>query len=274
MKLILALLSAIVSLSCLSQDTLPVKNVQAILYSSAETEPLLVVGLGGSEGGNAWASRHWKPTRDAFLAKGYAFLAIGYFGCPGTPAVLDQIAIDQVHAAIAAAKTKTKAKKTAVVGGSRGADLALLLASYYPDINAVVALSASNAVFPGHTQTFTTSCFTFNGQPLPFVPVNEKAVPYLMERNLRRSFETMMEDSAAVEKAMIKVENSRAPILLVSATDDEIIPAVPMGNAMMERLKAHQFGYATELLVVEGKHAAATQHFEKVFLFLDTHFRK
>ncbi|MGF1924834.1 MAG: acyl-CoA thioester hydrolase/BAAT C-terminal domain-containing protein, partial [Bacteroidia bacterium] len=206
---------------------------------------------------------------------GYAFLAIGYFGCKGTPQRLDRIAVDEVYKAIALAKTKPAVNpgKIAVVGGSRGADLALLLGSYYKDISVVVGMSASNAVFPGHTQEFTTSCFTFNGKELPFVPVNDAAVPFLLKGNLRGTFEAMLTDTVAAQKASIKVENINGPILLLSATKDEIIPAVAMAKNMMLRLKNNKFKYPYEHVVYEGTHAEPTKHFDKIFNFLAIHFK-
>ena len=272
-KIILILLLNLLSISAFSQDTLKVKNVEAILYTGASDKQPLIVGLGGSEGGNAWASTYWQKTREEFLAKGYAFLAIGYFGCKGTPQILDKIAIDEVYQAIAQAKTKSKinAAKIAVLGGSRGADLALLLGSYYKDISAVVGMSSSHAVFPGHTQEFSTSCWTFNGKELPFVPVNEAAVPFLMKRDLRGAFEAMLKDTAAEQKALIKVENINGPILLLSATKDEIIPAVAMGHKMIERLKKNQFNYPYDHVIYEGSHAEPTKHFDKIFNFLANH---
>ncbi|MBK8369692.1 MAG: hypothetical protein IPL10_20595 [Bacteroidetes bacterium] len=38
-------------------------------------------------------------------------------------------------------------EKIAIIGGSRGADLALLLGSYYSDIKCVVGIVASNVTF-------------------------------------------------------------------------------------------------------------------------------
>lgn len=273
-QLFLALVLNFILVEASAQDTLKVKNVEAILYTGEGKQQSLVVGLGGSEGGNAWASKHWQQTREEFLAKGYAFLAIGYFGCEGTPKILDRIAIEDVYRAIAVAKTNKKIVpyKVAVIGGSRGADLALLVASYYKDISAVVGMSSSHAVFPGHTQEFTTSCFTFNGKELPFVPVNEAAVPFLMKRDLRGTFETMVKDTVAEQKALIKVENINGAILLLSATNDEIIPAVAMGNKMMLRLKNSKFKHSYEHVVYEGTHAEPTKHFDRVFNFLASHF--
>jgi hypothetical protein len=119
----------------------------------------LIVGLGGSEGGNTWSSNYWKKTREQFIEQAYAFLAIGYFRANGTPDTLQKIAIEDVYNAIVTAtkNRKVSKRKIAIVGGSRGRDLALLLGSYYKDITCVVGLVASNTVFPGNTSHFTTS---------------------------------------------------------------------------------------------------------------------
>ncbi|MEJ5995423.1 acyl-CoA thioester hydrolase/BAAT C-terminal domain-containing protein [Pedobacter sp. Du54] len=257
-----------------AQDTLKVKNVEAILYTGNTKNQPLVVGLGGSEGGNAWASNYWQKTREEFLTKGYAFLAIGYFNCIGTPKILDKIAIDEVYQAIATAKKNAKINPTkiAVIGGSRGADLALLLGSYYNDISCVIGMSSSHAVFPGHTQEFDTSCWTFKGIELPFIPVNEDAVPFLLKRDLRSAFEAMLKDTLAEQKALIKIERIKGPILLMSATKDEIIPAVAMGKKMMLRLKNNSFKYPYEHIIFEGSHAEPTKHFSTIFNFLAKNF--
>jgi pimeloyl-ACP methyl ester carboxylesterase len=275
-RLYLLLISGCLSLTVFSQDTLRVKNVEAILYTGIQPQQPLIVGLGGSEGGNAWASNYWKSKRDAFLEKGYAFLAIGYFGCKGTPALLDKIAIDEVYHAIAEAKKNKKINpaKVAVIGGSRGADLALLLGSYYNDISCVVGMSSSHAVFPGHTQEFTSSCWTYQGHELPFIPVNEEAVPFLTKGDLRGTFTAMLKDSVAELKSRIKVENIHGAILLLSATNDEIIPAVSMGDKMITRLKNSHFKYPYEHIVYEGTHVTPTQHFDKIFDFLSLYFIK
>lgn len=263
------------SVPIFAQDTIRTTNVQAVLYLGTGAEQPLVVGLGGSEGGNAWTSGHWKTTREKFTEKGYAFLAVCYFGCSQTPEILDRIAIADVHNAIleAAKNKKVNKNKIAVIGGSRGADLALLLGSYYKDISCVVGMSASHAVFPGHTQTFSTSCWTFNGTELPYIPVNEQAIPFLMKRDLRGAFEAMVQDTLAEQKALIKVENTNGPVLLLSAKQDEIIPAVAMGEKMVARLQSKSFKHHYEHLIFEGNHAEPTKHFDKIFHFLSVNFK-
>lgn len=244
------------------------------LADSSSSQPL-IVGLGGSEGGNAWASNHWKPVRDQFLQKGYAFLALGYFKTKGAPDTLNKIAIDSVYAAImeAAKDPRINKKKIAIIGGSRGGDLALLLGSYYKNISCVVAIVPSHAVFPGNTTHFTTSSWTYKGKELPFIPVNEEAVPYMRQGNLRAAFEAMLKDSLAEQKALIKVEKVRGPILLLSATRDQVAPTTPMCEKIAGRLKAHRFKYPYEHIAIEGLHGEPLKHFDKVFSFFEEHFK-
>jgi pimeloyl-ACP methyl ester carboxylesterase len=264
----------VISFKSFSQITLTTLNVDSKLYLGNGKNQPLIVGLGGSEGGNAWTSDYWQETRDQFIEKGYAFLAIGYFGAKGTPDTLQKIAIEDVYYAIeVASKIKMiNKRKIAIVGGSRGADLALLLGSYYKEIKCVVGIVASNVTFPGNTNHFTTSTWTYQNKELPFVPVNEDAVPFLMKGDLRGTFEAMLKDTIAEEKATIKVENINGPILLISATKDEICPSTPMSEKIITRLKTNKFKHYVEHVTIEGGHTEPLKHFDLIFKFLETHF--
>jgi len=263
-----------ISASAFAQSKLITPDIDSRLYLGKGSHQPLIVGLGGAEGGNAWDSDHWETTSDEFIAKGYAFLALGYFGGRGTPDTLNKISIEEVHDAIlvAAKDPQINKNKIAIIGGSRGGDLALLIASYYPDIKCVVGIVASHVSFPGNTSHFTTSTWTYKNEELPFVPVNEEAVPFLMKRDLRGAFETMLKDSLAAEKALIKVEHINGPILLVSATKDEICPSTPMAEKMIARLKAKKFKYRFEHIPIEGGHAEPLKHFDLIFKFLENNF--
>lgn len=270
--LVLLLLHLCLTAPLRAQIHLHTPHVESQLYLGNGRKQPLVVGLGGSEGGNAWASSHWATTRNQLLAKGYAFLAIGYFGAPGTPDTLNKIAVEAVYRAIqAAAKNPAVAAgRIALIGGSRGGDLALLLGSFYPDIDCVVALVPSHVVFPGHTSHFSTSLWTYQGRELPFVPVNEAAVPFLMRRDLRGAFTAMLQDTVAEKRAAIRVENIKGPILLLSATADEISPSAPMCAKLMGRLRQHRFAHEHQAIV--GTHAEPLKHFDLVFAFLEKNF--
>lgn len=257
-------------------ETLPARHgqVDAELFARDGGKRPLIVGLGGSEGGNAWASPRWKKQRERFLDQGYALLAVGYFGTPHSPEHLDRISLDGVHAAIerAARDPRVDGRCIAVIGGSRGAELALLLASHYRDIKAVVAIVPGSAVFPALTDAMTTAGFSFHDKPLPFVPMTWGATPSLFAGDLRAAFEAMMRDDVAMARAAIPVERIGGPVLFVSAAQDEVWPSKEMSDAMMRRLRAHGFRHPAEHLVVQGGHAEPLDEFPKMEAFLRTRF--
>lgn len=253
-------------------ETLPPRHgrVDAELFAPEGGKHPLIVGLGGSEGGNAWASTRWRAQRERFLEQGYALLALGYFGTPHSPEHLDRISLDGVHAAIqrAARDPRVDGRCIAVIGGSRGAELALLLASHYPDIKAVVAIVPGSVVFPALTDAMTTAGFSFHDKPLPFVPMTWGATPQLLVGDLRGAFETIMRDESAMARAAIPVERIAGPVLFVSAAQDEVWPSKEMADAMMRRLRAHGFRHPAEHLVVQGGHAEPLDEFPKMEAFL------
>jgi pimeloyl-ACP methyl ester carboxylesterase len=239
-------------------------QVNAKLFLGSGDNQPLIVGFGGAEGGNLFASDFAKPAVEGYVAKCYAFLAIGYFGAPGAPAELDRVSLEGVHKAIAdaAGNRQVNGRCIAVMGGSKGGELALLLASYYPDIKAVVGLVPGKAVFMAHTSTGDTASFSLKGESLPFVPVPESAVPYFSppNRNLRRAWEEMLKDKVEVEKAAIAVERVNGPILLVSARRDELWPSMEMSEDIGRRLAEHKFAFKFEHVVIEGSHNDVYAH--------------
>lgn len=249
-------------------------KVETMLYVGTGDNQPLVVGLGGSEGGNAWTSDRWKAKRDEFINKGYAFLAIAYFGAKDTPEVLDRISIDAVHKAIreASKNPKVDGNRIALIGGSKGAELALLLASHYKDIACVVALVPGHCSFPALTLSASTSSWTYKGEEVPFVPMPWAAVPSAMKGDLRSAFTIMLEDKEAVAKASIKVENINGAILLLSAKKDEMWPSTEMSNEVVVRLKQKDFKHPYQHVAIDGGHTDVLDHFDTVFKFLGENF--
>lgn len=259
-------------------EKLPARHgqVDVQLYAPDGVPRPLLVGLGGAEGGNVWAEKPWKQQRERFLDQGYAMLAVGYFGTPNSPEHLDRISLDGVHAAIlkAAGDPRVDGRCIALIGGSRGSELALLLASEYPDIHAVVAIVPGSAVFPALTDAMNTSGFSLHDKPLPFVPMTWNATPSLLVHDLRGAFEKMMRDTSAMDAAAIPVERINGPVYLVSASKDEFWPSREMSDAMMARLKQHGFTHYAEHLVVAGGHNEPLDEFPKMEAFLHSNFQQ
>lgn len=249
-------------------------KVQTRLYlGNSENQPL-IVGFGGSEGGNAWDSDFWKPTRDEFLSKGYAFLAIGYFGTKETPNNLDRISLNAIHEAIieVSKNPKIDSQKIALIGGSKGGELVLNLASYFDDIDAVVAMSASHVSFPAITMMSNTSSWTLYDKELPFAPTPYSAVPAMISGNHLEAYNIILENKNAEKKAQIPVEKINGPILLLTPTNDESWPSKEMSTQLIQRLENNRFKNHYENRIVEGGHTEPTKHFDLVFDFLEKNF--
>ncbi|MDQ3159934.1 MAG: hypothetical protein M3Q51_02805 [Pseudomonadota bacterium] len=258
--------------------TLPARHggVDVQLYARDGAPRPLLVGFGGGEAGNAWTGDRWKPQRERFLDQGYAMLAVGYFGTPNSPEQLDRISLDGIHDAIlkAAKDPRVDGRCIGVIGGSRGGELALLLASHYPDIHAVVAIVPGSAVFPALTDAMTTPGFSLHDKSLPFVPVPWSATTNLLVHDLRGAFDKMVSNTAAMDAAAIPVERINGPVYFVSASEDEFWPSRDMSDAMMARLKQHGFQHPAEHLVFEGGHNEPLDEFPKMEAFLQDNFAK
>jgi dienelactone hydrolase len=202
--------------------------------------PALIV-LGGSQGG-APESLAYK-----FAERGWAVLAVAYFGAKGLPANLASIPIEYADGAIAwlRAQPGTDTSALGVVGVSRGTELALLLAVHNPAIKRVVAYSPSLVVW-GPVGAFSdpaVSAWTREGRPLPYVSharqPDYSAQPYYGTPD----FLVDLHQSALVEAAGIPVEKIHGEILLLSGEDDQIWPSTLMARLLVKRLEAAHHPY-------------------------------
>lgn len=251
--------------------TLPPRHGQVdVVLDAPDGAPRpLIVGLGGAEGGNSWQLRRWTAQRQRFIDQGYAFLSLGYFGTPTTPETLDRIALDGVRRAIRDAQSAPSVADDCVIliGGSKGAELALALASHDASIDVVVAMAPSDTVFPAHTDAMTTSSWSLDGQPLPFAPMPWAATWDLLRGDIGAVMERILAQPEA-EAARIPVERMRAALFLLSSRGDEMWPATRMAERIMARLDAMPDAPAHEHLAVAGGHTAVVEHLDAVEDFL------
>lgn len=90
-------------------------------------------------------------------------MIIGYFRSYGTPEHLDRISLDAISDTVInrAQYSNLDASKIALIGGARGGDLALNLASRFSDFRAIIAMSKSHVSFPVITWVANTSSWTY-----------------------------------------------------------------------------------------------------------------
>jgi dipeptidyl aminopeptidase/acylaminoacyl peptidase len=243
-----------------------------LFLGNSERQPL-IVAFGGGGGGNDWARDYLKEKRDSLNNKGYAVLAIGYFKSNGAPKSLDRISLDAISDTILsiAKHSKIDASKIALIGGSRGGELVLNLASRFSHFKAVIAMSTSNVSFPAITWSANTSSWTYKNKEVPYVPASLETILPALKGDLYTAHAMMLEDKEAVRKAEIQVENINGPILIMSGKNDDQWPATSMSNRIMERLKKNNFKYYNQHIVLDGGHAEPLEQFDLVYDFIEKH---
>jgi len=247
--------------------------VETKLYLGNSDNQPLIVAFGGGGGGNDWTRNYMKGKRDSLIEKGYSVLAIGYFKSNGTPKNLDRISLDAISDTIMniAQNDKIDATKIALIGGSKGGELILNLASRFNHFNAVIAMSTSNVSFPAITWSANTSSWTYKNKEVAYVPAPLKTILPALKGDLYTAHSMMLEDEQAVKRAEIAVENINCPILIMSGKDDDQWPATEMSDKIMERLKNNNFKYYKEHAILDGGHIEPLRQFNLVCEFLETH---
>jgi len=219
-----------------------------------------VLVLNGSGGGIN------EPRAALYASHGYAALALGYFKVPGrsdyisnTPLEYFETALGWLHRTL-----RPPGGFVAVSGQSRGGELALLLGSLFPHaVSAVIGYvpgavvhSAQNACDPALGRD--GPAWIFRGQPLPHLWQDNRTATWApwdegpQPRRHADALLTALQDPAAVERARIRVENIRGPVLLLTAGDDGSWPSSLYGRMVSERLQRLEHPHAVEQLDFDG----------------------
>ena len=226
--------------------TLHEDRLSGLFFRPAADEPRPgVIVLGGSSGKLLFASQV------AALLAGHGFpsLALAYFGLDGLPPDLVEIPIGYFRSAIARLSSQPGVRPDAigVVGRSRGAELALLLGSRISAIRSVVAYCPSSIVWNGlrGATPIDASAWRESDRPVPFLSLLAADLADLRSRvfhadpvALTPLFEAAL-DRPVPPEAIIPVEQTNGPILLISGDDDRMWPSARMGDQILERLEAH-----------------------------------
>lgn len=230
------------------------RGLHGTFFTPAASGPrptILIVG--GSEGGLHEGSA-------ALLAShGFATLALAYFGIADLPSVLVEIPLEYFETALQwlQGRPEVDPECIGVMGGSKGGELALLLAATFPTIRLVVADAPSGVVWQGfdYTARPPRSSWTYKGEPLPCIPFSFgwKGLVALLSHRLfrkpmeaRASFSGFDEDASLLETATIPVEKINGPVLLLSGGDDRMWSAVELAQIVVDRLERSAFAHRCE----------------------------
>jgi dienelactone hydrolase len=165
-----------------------------------DRRPVAVLAVGGSEGGygNAWQA-------GLLASHGYPVLQLAYFDAPGLPSRLQAIPLEYVERALEWLHARPGVSAVAMVGASRGAELALLVGATYPDlVQGVAAYAPFDAVVPGS--------WTRSGSPIPPLSNPDPRIP---------------------------VERVRGPVLLLGGGRDQVWDSAYGATAVRTRRLDH-----------------------------------
>jgi len=205
--------------------------------TGAQPLPAVVV-LGGSEGGDS-AARVIAPKLASreYCVVGRPYYSPGYYGrkrqFPTLPPAFHNIAIDQLELLRdwLHQRDDVIADRIGVFGVSKGTELALAGASLIDGFAAIVAYVPSDVIWegwgPGTTEG-QSSCFSWRGEPLPFVPCvgMREEIAKLIKGEPARIRTPQDAGRAAypdrIPAARIRVEEIDEPIFIVGGDADDI----------------------------------------------------
>lgn len=136
-----------------------------------------------------------------------------------------------------------------IYGGSKGAELALLLSSIYPDeIDNLVLYAPGSYVFQGLSYTERTphSSWTYRGEELDYIATIPEPIvgaafffDFLLNKPMKLVglYESAQKIASNKESAEIDLEKVKAKILLFTGEDDELWNSPDMARMIKEKYK-------------------------------------
>jgi dienelactone hydrolase len=191
-----------------------------------------ILVLGGSEGGNSAADLAFQ-----LAGHGYTTLSLAYFGANELPPQLQSIPLEYFARALdfLRARGSVKSGQIGIVATSKGSEAALVLASQYPGIRAVVAYAPSSVVWSCICDAVSHSSWSLGGDDVPSVPPG--ADPnYRHAPPIRPAVNYAYRMRTAEPDAAIEASKIMAPVYLIAGGDDGLWPSAPMASALYKKL--------------------------------------
>lgn len=202
----------------------------------------VVVTFGGSEGSSNM------DIAKKVAKEGYEVYSMYFFGKENQRDSIAKVPLEffeELYVEIE--KNSMKNKPLTLIGASRGAELALILASKYPDMIDNIVLYAPSAYSFGGVVDDT-------GEEISSWAYNEEEIPFLRQSDLFRDevgksivrkamikpmvlepiFTYLIEESENIEETMINISSVKANILIFAGKDDQLWPSYTMGQKIVE----------------------------------------
>jgi dienelactone hydrolase len=236
--------------------------------AGAGRHPAILV-LGGWPGGDSMRDRARQ-----LAASGYVAASVAYFATPGTQPALVAVPVEIIGRAlnVLRARADVDPDRVAIIGSSKGGELALLAAATYPEIHAVIAdAPAPFAWFGlGDNGTPTGCSWAHEGEPVACVRQDPDAGRELGAQFagrgsivLRPMYDHSFSraDPAVVRAALFPLERVAGPILCLAGEDDQVWDGPGMCTLTMKILRDHHHPFADRMVSYPGAgHAFLAAH--------------
>lgn len=214
----------------------------------------VVVTFGGSEG----SPNYEKAVQ--FSKEGYEVLSLFFFGMENQPKELVQVPLEFFEEVLKYIDENTPdGKPITLYGASKGAELSLNLAVRYPEIDNVVLVAPMDYSYMGlsYSSRELKSSWTWKGEDLPIIDMKKgnpseffhmfKGMTIMTPLSYRGSYESAYEKDPNKERARIRVEDTKARILMIAGTDDRMWQSEIAAKNILEKRPEN-----TEALIYEG----------------------
>ena len=230
-------------------------------YFPAKAKGPAILFMGGSEGGLGEAAR-----RDAvgLQAAGFSVLQISFYKGPGQPENLEMIPLETFDTANdwLKAQPEVDAARLGILGTSKGAEAALIVATRHPDLKAVVANVPSSMSWQGinwaRDGRIPAASWSLGGVAVPALPYGA----WDDSLGLISLYANGLKAVADHLDAVIRVETIKAPILLVCGEADTLWPSCEMSRQIASRAEAVGGPRVKLLAFKDAGHAVAGQPVE------------
>lgn len=212
----------------------------------------VIILLHGSEGGGADSAR---ALATRFAGQGYSAFALNYFawdlkalrGPPNYHVNQPIELIGQIRDWLNS-RPEADTRRIGLYGHSKGAEYAVLAATYYPWVKAAIGCVPSDAIWEGYgigdgrnkpdptlKWPEQRSSWSWHGKPLPYIPLYSYESRNWFD-NTDRYSTSRTEHPVQTQAALIPIERSRARFLLLGGERDEVWASGAMAKNLADRL--------------------------------------
>jgi len=226
------------------------------LFYSDQPDRKTIVWFAGSGGGLGINSLVCAP----LASHGFNVLSVPFFGEKGLPAQLSRIPLEYFEKVFHWLSNNpiTAGKDIQILGMSKGAELALILASRYPLITRVAVWAPHAYSFQGIAYK-NESSWTYAGKDLPFIRLKNRWVfGNVLDgfiKNEPFEFASVYKKGITVAKnkeaARIKVEEAQADLLLFTSKDCGMWNTHDGSVEIIETLRKCTYLHHYDLIVYE-----------------------